>query len=539
MSDDRHMNAYASSERDSETRSVALINRAQPVWREAQYVALDALGLSLWVSREVASECNSDAAVSADAPHGAQVPEQRFAPNGAQSETIATADLGAREAAAGGTDTAAPQTLVQASQSASTSTPPGATWDQGAAVRTNLGRMRAMLSGPRPGAERLRSASQTPPAQSLGSHVSARDKSASFDPDLSHSNRAVGVGIPINSGVDASGPIAVDQSARVVAEPTVATGDLDSRTPTPSLQTRADRMSDGAPEDAQEARAGRFAVRVPGSAGVVRADESASQKRPPAAERGSVGLEPECAEGQACSAVADVAPSGLETLRSASSRRDETHWGAVESVEEPVVRIPVVAALDWDALERSVSGCVRCPELVASRQRTVLGAGNRSARWMFVGEAPGVIEDRQGLPFVGPAGQLLDRMLDALGLDRDREVYLANVLKCRPPRNRDPRPEEVAHCADYLHAQIAAVAPSVLVALGRHATASLLQQRVDRLGDWRGRAAQYQHSGFTCPVVVTFHPAALLRASENKAAAWQDLLRARAIVSENRASLAG
>jgi DNA polymerase len=183
------------------------------------------------------------------------------------------------------------------------------------------------------------------------------------------------------------------------------------------------------------------------------------------------------------------------------------------------------AGLDWSALRERVAVCTRC-ELHSTRTQTVFGVGSPTARWMFIGEAPGAEEDRQGEPFVGRAGQLLTSMLKALGFARD-DVYIANVLKCRPPGNRDPRPEEARCCRDYLERQIELVAPTLIVAVGRVAAQNLLgtdmplaklRGTVHALGDRRR------------PVLVTYHPAYLLRSPGEKRKAWQDLLLARGIV---------
>ncbi|WP_297391112.1 uracil-DNA glycosylase [Acidiferrobacter sp.] len=178
----------------------------------------------------------------------------------------------------------------------------------------------------------------------------------------------------------------------------------------------------------------------------------------------------------------------------------------------------------WGRLKEEVQSCVRCG-LHAGRTQTVFGIGPRNATWCFVGEAPGAEEDRRGEPFVGRAGQLLDAMLRALGLDRG-QVFIANVLKCRPPGNRDPQPSEVAACLPYLRTQIATVRPRVVVALGRFAAQSLLATD-QPLGRLRGPLHDYEG----IPVVVTYHPAYLLRRPADKAAAWVDLKRAREIVT--------
>lgn len=177
-----------------------------------------------------------------------------------------------------------------------------------------------------------------------------------------------------------------------------------------------------------------------------------------------------------------------------------------------------ISRLDWDVLQRTVAGCTRC-ELHRSRTQTVFGVGNREAEWMFVGEAPGAEEDRRGEPFVGRAGKLLDAMLAAVGRKRD-EVFIANVLKCRPPNNRDPHGEEVQQCGAYLLRQIDLVRPKLLIALGRFAAQSLLNT-TRPIGKLRGEV--FEHAASRTPLVVTYHPAYLLRNPLDKRKAWQDL----------------
>ncbi|HEY5682054.1 MAG TPA: uracil-DNA glycosylase [Sulfuricaulis sp.] len=177
----------------------------------------------------------------------------------------------------------------------------------------------------------------------------------------------------------------------------------------------------------------------------------------------------------------------------------------------------------WRELESAVRTCTRCA-LHATRTQTVFGVGNYQAKWMFIGEAPGADEDRQGEPFVGRAGQLLNAILFALGLERE-EVYIANVLKCRPPGNRDPQPEEVAQCEPYLLRQIDLIKPRLIVALGRHAAHSLLKTEVP-LGKLRGQQLTYHG----IPLFVTYHPAYLLRNPADKRKVWNDLCHARAVM---------
>ncbi len=182
--------------------------------------------------------------------------------------------------------------------------------------------------------------------------------------------------------------------------------------------------------------------------------------------------------------------------------------------------------MDWQGLEAAVRACTRC-ELHKTRTQTVFGVGDRHAAWMFVGEAPGADEDAQGEPFVGRAGRLLNLMLQAIGLAREA-VYICNVLKCRPPGNRDPRPEEVERCEPYLLRQIELVRPRLIVALGRHAAHSLLKTELP-LSRLRGQRLSYHGT----PLVVTYHPAYLLRNPADKRKAWEDLKRARRIVTES------
>lgn len=177
-----------------------------------------------------------------------------------------------------------------------------------------------------------------------------------------------------------------------------------------------------------------------------------------------------------------------------------------------------VAVLGWEELQAGVTGCTACV-LHATRTQTVFGVGNREAELMVIGEAPGADEDRQGEPFVGRAGQLLNAMLQAIGLRREA-VYIANILKCRPPGNRDPLPEEVAHCEPFLLRQIELVRPRVILAVGRVAAQNLLHT-AETVGKLRGRTHRLGEAGI--PVVVTYHPAYLLRSPDQKGKAWLDL----------------
>jgi uracil-DNA glycosylase len=173
---------------------------------------------------------------------------------------------------------------------------------------------------------------------------------------------------------------------------------------------------------------------------------------------------------------------------------------------------------EWNELAAAVRTCTKCP-LHATRTQTVFGVGRRDADLLVIGEAPGADEDRQGEPFVGRAGQLLNAMLRSIGLPR-AEAYIANILKCRPPNNRDPQPSEAACCTPYLARQIALLRPRAILAVGRIAAQWLLQTDAP-IGRLRGRVHQYGEAGI--PLVVTYHPAYLLRSPLAKATAWTDL----------------
>ncbi len=212
----------------------------------------------------------------------------------------------------------------------------------------------------------------------------------------------------------------------------------------------------------------------------------------------------------------------------------------VEAVLEPALaaRAATIAALEWGPLHDAVAACTACG-LCASRKQTVFGVGHARAEWMIVGEAPGEQEDLQGEPFVGPAGQLLDQMLRAVGKSRRAasgeggeddqagdpatRVFIANTLKCRPPRNRNPEPEELARCEPFLQRQLALVRPKLILVMGRFAVRQLLKSD-DAIGKLRGRVHRYEG----IPVIVTYHPAYLLRNMPDKAKAWEDLCLAKA-----------
>ena len=192
---------------------------------------------------------------------------------------------------------------------------------------------------------------------------------------------------------------------------------------------------------------------------------------------------------------------------------------AASAPEPPTAKSePSALPAELEELRSQVAGCTACA-LHAGRRQTVFGVGNPSADWMFVGEGPGEEEDRRGEPFVGRAGKLLDNMLRAMQLDRAM-VYIANIVKCRPPGNRNPGPEEAAACLPYLHRQIAMIKPRLIVALGAVAAQRLLETS-QPVGQLRGRL--HRAETVPCPVLVTYHPAYLLRSPGQKRKAWDDL----------------
>jgi DNA polymerase len=184
-------------------------------------------------------------------------------------------------------------------------------------------------------------------------------------------------------------------------------------------------------------------------------------------------------------------------------------------------RIVRIATLGWNGFAADVDACVACG-LSRTRKKSVPGVGDIHAEWLFVGEAPGSEEDARGEPFVGQAGKLLDNMLAALGMKRGDNVYIANVLKCRPPNNRTPEPGEVEACRPYLDRQIELIRPKVIVALGKSAATTLLNVEAT-IASLRGRVHRYAG----VPLIVTYHPAYLLRNLADKQKAWEDLLFAR------------
>ena len=201
----------------------------------------------------------------------------------------------------------------------------------------------------------------------------------------------------------------------------------------------------------------------------------------------------------------------------------QSQTSAVNVLED---RRAEILQMDWEQLQASVASCVACP-LCESRSRTVFGVGDPDADWLCVGEGPGAQEDTRGEPFVGPAGQLLDNILAAIDLKRGRNVFITNIVKCRPPGNREPTPEEANRCEPYLARQIDTIRPKLIIALGKTAASNLLHSNAS-LASLRGRLHQYRD----IPVIVTYHPAYLLRSLPAKAMVWEDLCFARSTMAE-------
>lgn len=243
------------------------------------------------------------------------------------------------------------------------------------------------------------------------------------------------------------------------------------------------------------------------------ADSASAETR--ADEAGTAGASSEGAPALRTEAVHGPGPSASPSLAEAPA-------GIQDSKREALIR-----RMDWPALREAVSGCQACA-LHASRNRTVFGVGDERAQWMLVGEAPGAEEDRLGEPFVGQAGKLLDGMLASIALKRGDNVYIANVLKCRPPGNRNPEPEEVARCAPHLARQVELIGPKVILGLGRFAAHTLLNSDAS-IASLRGKVHRYGG----VPLVITYHPAYLLRSLSDKAKAWEDLLLARRVFRES------
>ncbi len=218
-------------------------------------------------------------------------------------------------------------------------------------------------------------------------------------------------------------------------------------------------------------------------------------------------------DASASAPVGALPAAGAEPAR-AAARVTMTTPSAALPLDQ---RIAAVAAMDWSQLKDSVAACTACP-LHNARDKTVFGVGDENADWLFVGEGPGADDDLNGEPFVGQAGRLLDNMLAAMKLRRGQNVYIANVVKCRPPNNRNPEAAEVAQCEPYLHRQIEMIRPRLIIALGQVAAVNLLKREAS-ISSLRGKIHDYRG----IPMIVTYHPAYLLRTLPDKAHAWQDL----------------
>jgi DNA polymerase len=226
-------------------------------------------------------------------------------------------------------------------------------------------------------------------------------------------------------------------------------------------------------------------------------------------------------------AIADAAPTAADAP-GIEGRRPSLAAGVAVASVGPVAPVAAPTVTTWESLRAEVLTCTRCT-LHTSRTQGVFGVGNREAQWLVVGEAPGAEEDRRGEPFVGRAGHLLDAMLRAIGLNRANNVYIANVLKSRPPGNRDPKPEEVAACLPFLMRQIELLRPRVMLAVGRIAAQNLLATDAP-LGRLRGKVHHFGE--LNTPLIVTYHPAYLLRTPSDKRKAWEDLKFARSVFRE-------
>ena len=219
--------------------------------------------------------------------------------------------------------------------------------------------------------------------------------------------------------------------------------------------------------------------------------------------------------------VPALAEAGARDQRHGSSERQERH---AEEAGQP--------ADSWARIREEVSGCPKCG-LCETRTRTVFGSGREDARWMLIGEAPGAEEDASGEPFVGQAGRLLEQMLASIGLSRAEDVFITNVLKCRPPGNRNPEPLEAATCAPYLHRQIELLQPDLILLLGRFAVQSVLGTGA-ALAGLRRQVHHYRAVHRDIPVVCTYHPAYLLRNPTEKRKSWEDLCLAHDVATRER-----
>jgi DNA polymerase len=231
-----------------------------------------------------------------------------------------------------------------------------------------------------------------------------------------------------------------------------------------------------------------------------------------------MGLTPIWRQRQSGEASAETSIAEAERQPASPVTPQSRPTSHASSVTDPGDRRSLIMRMEWPELKARVAGCTDCP-LHAKRNKTVFGVGDENADWLFVGEGPGAEEDAQGEPFVGQAGRLLDSMLAAIALKRGDNVYIANILKCRPPGNRNPEPNEALQCEPYLHRQIDLIRPKLIIALGKVAAANLLATDAS-VASMRGKVHRYRGT----PLIVTYHPAYLLRNLPDKAKAWVDLL---------------
>ena len=244
-----------------------------------------------------------------------------------------------------------------------------------------------------------------------------------------------------------------------------------------------------------------------------------------------IGLTPIWVSRASAAEVRDEAGSAATSVHTSTAEFAEapepSEKRALPPEQSTAERESVIANLSWDELVASIAACTAC-KLSKTRTNTVPGVGDHSPSWLVIGEAPGENEDKQGEPFVGKAGQLLDAMLGAVGKKRGNGIFITNVIKCRPPGNRNPEPDEISACAPYLNRQVALAQPKLLLAAGKFAAQTLLNCD-DTVGAMRALPAdRSQREGV--PIVVTYHPSYLLRSPLEKAKAWDDLMKARALV---------
>lgn len=312
--------------------------------------------------------------------------------------------------------------------------------------------------------------------------------------------------------------IGIEKTWLRVAEPVVA----------PQASTQAESFhGESTQARGANAPAGRDSVGYEsiGTGGVARSADGSAAALSAARAADAAKGERVVVKGPPNVSVASAAPVAPARPSRSSSPTSPSMKQPHAATESRSITEPVIPATDFDALRDQVLQCTSCG-LCQGRRHAVFGMGARPARWMVVGEAPGEQEDRQGLPFVGRSGQLLDAMLSAVGMSREKDVFIANVIKCRPPGNRNPKPEEIAACSPYLKRQIELIQPERILVLGRFAAQTLLGTDAT-IGNLRGR----QHmlttdDGRSIPAIVSYHPAYLLRSPTEKARAWQDLMLA-------------